>query len=334
MVIEMAIRVSTSYGYPNLFSVKLTNTQNVDTPSPFQQMLQLSISQLQGYIPILASDFHNIRFVYNGAAIPAWLESISNGVATIWVNIPVSIPANSSISIDMEINPSLNFDGNYWGEAPQLSSIYGVYDNGANVFDNYWNFAGSTLPTGFTSVVGSGGSVTVNNGLTITLSGVGWGTYVISTSTYASGNVLDAYFSQSGSPASYSSNASLIWTGSSSGATASYSIGWVSPTTSSPVQLETCTNYIQGGSGGTNFVGITEPFNNNNNVISLYINSAGNLGNSWYNYASLSASSTAQVISNGYIMFQTTYYSQFVQWLRVRAYPPNGVMPSVEVIRL
>jgi len=116
MVIEMAVYLSTSYGYNNLLSIKLTNTQNIKTFPSFQQVLQLPVSQLQSYIPILATDLHNIRFVYNGTAITAGLESISNGIATIWVNINVSIPANSSITIYMEVDPSLNFDGVYWNK--------------------------------------------------------------------------------------------------------------------------------------------------------------------------------------------------------------------------
>ena len=40
---------------------------------------------------------------------------------------------------------STNFDKNYWGEAPSLSGTYGQYDNGANVFTFYDNFAGASL---------------------------------------------------------------------------------------------------------------------------------------------------------------------------------------------
>jgi len=133
MVIEMSVYVSTSYGYNNLLSIKLTNTQMVKTSDSFQQVFQLPVSQLQNYIPILASDFHNIRFVYNGAALTAGLESISNGIATIWVNIPVSIPANSSITLYMEVDPSLNFDGVYWnktlGSVILFRTIPGVIAN-------------------------------------------------------------------------------------------------------------------------------------------------------------------------------------------------------------
>ena len=37
------------------------------------------------------------------------------------------------------------------GEAPTLSPAYGQYDNGAVVFSAYWDFAGNSLPAGFTS---------------------------------------------------------------------------------------------------------------------------------------------------------------------------------------
>jgi len=121
MVIEMAIY--TNYGYPNLLNLILINTTKFNTPSPFQTILQFPVSQLQSYIPILASDFHNIRFVYNGMAIPAGLISISNGVANIWIKLPVSIPANSSITIYMEVYNSMNFDGVYWSQTPMPQSL-------------------------------------------------------------------------------------------------------------------------------------------------------------------------------------------------------------------
>ena len=64
----------------------------------------------------------------------------------------------------------VNFDNNYWGEAPNLSSTYAQYDNGANVFNAYFN--GNTATTSFsvysgytiakaTGVAGPGGS-TIN----------------------------------------------------------------------------------------------------------------------------------------------------------------------------
>ncbi len=63
---------------------------------------------------------------------------------------------------------STTFNGNFWGEAPNIPGTYGTNDNGANVFSFYDNFAGTTLSNKWTTVESTGGSVTVNNGATFT----------------------------------------------------------------------------------------------------------------------------------------------------------------------
>src|SRR2546428_12450609 len=63
---------------------------------------------------------------------------------------------------------STNFDGVYWGEARGLSGSYGQYDNGANVFGNYWNFAGASLPSGWSSST----AASVSNQLSISAGAV------------------------------------------------------------------------------------------------------------------------------------------------------------------
>jgi len=82
-------------------------------------------------------------------------------------------------------NSSDNYYSQYYpyvGEAPQLSSTYGQYDNGNYVFLFYDNFAGTTLNTNkWNYGYDSGGSIIVHNGLTInyTSSSLG-GAWVIS----------------------------------------------------------------------------------------------------------------------------------------------------------
>ena len=53
------------------------------------------------------------------------------------MNLPVSIPANSSITIYMFIRNSIQYP--YTGLRPDLTSTYGQYDNGKNVFLIYFN---------------------------------------------------------------------------------------------------------------------------------------------------------------------------------------------------
>jgi len=311
--------VSISVGYPNLFNVKLTNTQNADTPSPFQQMLQLPVSQLQSYTPILASDFHNIRFVYNGTAIPAWLESISNGVATIWVKIPVSIPANSSITIDMEVDPSLNFDGVYWGEAPQLSSTYGQYDNGSSVFNDYWNFVGTSLPNDWT-----GTGYTINNGISIPYSSYA---YTTSNFGYNTNTIVDFY---GNFPTATSvENAAFGFVKQGTG-NAGVDVAW-SINQNNPEGTSNAIGQVANNSGFT--------FGNINatgyHVYSIYF--APSFVIFSYDYSIISSQITTSLPSSPYPLggintqgLQSTPGPFY--WVRVRAYPPNGVMPSVEVI--
>jgi len=309
--------VSISVGYPNLFSIKLTNTQGVDTPSPFQQMLQLPVSQLQSYTPILASDFHNIRFVYNGTGIPAWLESISNGVATIWVKLPVSIPANSSITIDMEVDPSLNFDGNYWGENPSLSSTYGQYDNGINVFNFYDNFAGTTLSSKW---VANGASYTVNNGLTY--SGNENYNVLVSVVSFTSPYVIDYY-----GEGSTTDDAGVYFNVQGTAINENSNL-WAQRGINNGANADTFYTYTSGSYSG--YVSFKSSLDGNMHVYTLMDGSNNNPLITQINYST----------TEDYTSFPSTYSSGtfgpriklYWQWVRVRAYPPNGVMPVVEVI--
>jgi len=322
--------VSISVGYPNLFSIKLTNTQNVDTPLPFQQMLQLPVSQLQAYTPILASDLHNIRFVYNGTGIPAWLESISNGIATIWVKLPVSIPANSSITIDMEVDPSLNFDGNYWGEAPQFNPTYAEYDNGVSVFNFYDNFAGTSLNTNkWTSYYS--GYITVNNGITF---GSGGLCFIETNSKYSISNIVEMYI-ESG----IGSNSGIMYVVDVNGnqyTNAGYG-EWIAVGSSAGQAYSGIENDMRSQYAIDNFnngssmpvvysypstpliTGIVVP-NSVNGI--LYVNDIPVVTNP----DNVPPQGNYYIALGGYESNLNVYY------VRTRAYPPNGVMPSVEVI--
>jgi len=342
--------VSISVGYPMPLQIILKNTQNVNSPSPFQQMLQLEASEINSVLPSstpqVASDFHNIRFKYNYSYIPAWLESINNGVATIWVNIPVSIPANSSITIDMEVDPSLNFDGVYWGEAPQLSPTYGEYDNGANVFTQYGG-GGSTGWSKFTYV---GGAWTTANG------------YLQQTST--SGSYL-------GGPAaliestSYPNNGYYILGMAfnyTTEADARVGIMAVATPTSTPDAFG-YRFFGQQSNNGAGFISflndqIAWVDNTYQGVVStpytmVIVNAggtwSGNLYSGYGNEISTPLTSFSNIsytaanyegATSGYVGISAAYQSGSgvipnpisVMWFYMRAYPPNGVMPSVEVI--
>jgi len=113
----------------------------------------------------------NFEYFYqNGTIIPAWIESnISNRIIT-WVKVSNTIFPNTGSSsatntiylgfASKTTNLLSNSGTSGIGEAPQLScqnpantigcSTYAEYDDGASAFNNYWNFAGTSLPSGWT----------------------------------------------------------------------------------------------------------------------------------------------------------------------------------------
>jgi flagellin-like protein len=179
-----AATVSTSSAQAQPYvPITFTNSQTSATPNPFQQQLTWNPSNYGAYE---ASNLGNIRFCTSsscGTQLYAWLQqcgtsiticSSSSTSAVAWVRLTSSIAANGgTLTIYMVFLPtSTNFDGNYWGEAPTLSGTYAQYDNGANVFTVYDNFAGGAL-SGIWNTASSSGYINVNNGITFTTTSMG-----------------------------------------------------------------------------------------------------------------------------------------------------------------
>ena len=166
-----------SDGSPNLANsmiLTISNNENVPTPQPFQQQLVIYYPSFLGNCA--GADMGNLRFyqIANGAPPPsndpsndiytsnselyAWCESgcdNSSDSSTFWIKLPNGIPAESSITIDVRfLSANTQYDGVYAGEAPDLSPVYGEYDNGGQVFDSYFNGDSASgnfsMPTGYT----------------------------------------------------------------------------------------------------------------------------------------------------------------------------------------
>ena len=145
--------------------ITLTNSQNTSTQINFQQELTIYLNK-----SYMASGLQNVEFFYpNGTIITSWMQSYNNTnlgayyFAIYWLKLNAPINSNSNETIYMGIGSvSTNFfNQKTTGEAPQLSQIYGEYDDGFNVFNLYDNFAGRTLNT---SKWNSCSGYTVNNG--------------------------------------------------------------------------------------------------------------------------------------------------------------------------
>ena len=322
--------------------ITLTNSQSQASPSNFQQLIQTTLLYPNG-----------VRFWSpTDGWLYAWLENISNGTATIWLKIPSSIPASGTYQLYMIQDSILPMDGVYWGEAPQLSSTYAQYDNGGNVFNNYWNFAGTSLPSSLAETVlsnpsGASGSYSVNNGITISNtdgSDFWMSDYMITLVYYTSAiSIPSIVQAQITSLTGNSGDSGLTKVGvlyQNSVTDSSDSNGEVDMVVTSgngySFQWQSGTSYVapsgfyQGGSISYPTV-VSLVFQSTSSVGGFYGNSLGSLTQIG------SYVTPTSIASSGYIgLFVTAHNSSgtssgVFQYLLVRAYPPNGVMPSVSL---
>ncbi len=304
-------------GITNYAKISIDNAQPV-SESNYQQMINLSSNTFKGYA---ASNLQNVEFFYsNGTVIPSWLENYTYSKnALYWIKMNINADSIENIYVGFASNSTNLFNSNTVGEAPQLSSTYGQYDNGADVFPIlYQNFAGTSVPTGWTST----GSITINNGVTSAYSSL----LTTSASSYGdnSSQILDFYGkfptpSQVDNPmAGYVSSSGFSNNNNpGSGFDLNTNIG---SGLAIIVHTSSCNPYIS-----TSF-----PLNTNT-VFSIHTVSGSSTQFS-YNYGavdSLACGQTTQItvgISNDGSTGQTIgpFY-----WFRIRVNPPNGVMPSM-----
>jgi len=121
-----------------VYTITITNSQPDPTPSPFQQLLNLNLSSILS----TSSQLLNLQFCLDSQCntpLYAWTESYNSNLSSvyIWINLPTSIPANSSITIYMFVRNSIQYP--YTGMRPDLSTSYAQYDNGKNIFLIYFN---------------------------------------------------------------------------------------------------------------------------------------------------------------------------------------------------
>jgi len=319
--------------------IKITNSQDSPTPSPFQQMIQISKGNYASYITY-NGNFANFEFfTQSGSVLPAWIESNNSGTLTVWVNLPNGIPASSSLTIYLgfasKTTNLLSSSGTSGiGEAPQLSSTYAEYDDGASVFNNYWNFAGTSTPSGI-NVYTSSGSVTFNNGVTIKggTSTTNGANGVSTSASFSAPIIVDYYGTQSTSP----SGSSWAWNepGFSNYLNAVPNTGGTYTLIIFAVGYAGQPSTSQGGTATNG--GLSTPSSNlfpasvwthvyTSSTYYTYQNYINNTG--YITGASNTASLPFEIeVGNN----EATYVSNgmTVYWLRTRAYPPNGVMPSV-----
>lgn len=308
--------------------ITITNNQTTATPNPFQQKITWNPSSYTSYE---AADLGNIRFYSDSACttpLYAWLESctptLSNTAtsATAYVRLTSIIAGNGgTMTIYMAFLPTgTTYDGNYWGNAPNLSGTYGQFDNGANVFNFYDDFKGTTLNAKWTAIIGSSGAtITVNNGLTVrtTSSASTAYAFVISGSqTYPL--VAETYTSSGNSILGVSTTTSLN--------------GFVAPYTGYSMDwyYGDDIEYQASSGSGTRLVNLTQPtfpagiwqVTWSATRAQYFKDGVGNAYNGTYAGAAIANYRIYLGQSDGVIS------SSVFRWARMRAYPPNNVNPT------
>ena len=325
-----------NYTFAAVSKLTITNTQSSATPNPFQQMVNITSAD-NGWQLISNGNFgQNVEFFYsNGTVIPSWLESYSGSNAIWWLKLG-SIPASSSITVYMGIAPTSTnlFNTVNDGEAPQIPcgstptsscSNYAEYDNGVNVFNNYWNFAGTSLPNGLNE--GGSTGISFNNGLYFAASANDEPSIIYSTNTVNSAQIIaeEYILPYNGGDGGHDSGIGIATSGipvygssQCAGQQAVFAgfhsdLEFMSDSSSGCVNQNGASTQISSG------------------VLSVYSPSSA-VGYAANNYTDIlsytsdipSPSSTSYVYSLG-----SWGGAAIIQWLRVRAYPPNGVIPSV-----
>jgi hypothetical protein len=315
-------------------SVILNNTQSSPTPAPFQQMINVpNTTSFWNYINTTSGYFgQNVEFFYgNGKIIPSWLESYNSSSGRWWVKVgTISASSVTKIYMGFASKTTNLFNTNNVGEAPQLSSTYAEYDDGANVFNFYANFAGTSLNTSKWTV--SGITYTVNNGFSATATSAEgyiisknvainpatniidfYGTnFQTSTNSWTAVGAIDGGETGGTSGAGYGSMIVASWPTSSQ--TNSWQRSSAGLTTSAAMQTSSAAA-----------VWTVEPVSSTST--NFYINYGG--------LQTVSADADTYPLYEGLIAAgangaaYTFSEAVTITWYRVRAYPPNGVMPSV-----
>jgi hypothetical protein len=219
------------------------------------------------------------------------------------------------------LSTSMSFDGNYWGIAPNLSPTYGQNDNGANVFSFYDNFAGTTISSAW-NTAGAAGTYSVNNGLTVDSGPFPGCTFTLN-NQYTGPLIIDAY--QVGTTGDWiGASFSNLQTTSTVFTITSGAVQWVYP----PEGPSGSFSGLCIASGSTAFT--PNPPSTTLQVVTLAVNSTA--ATEYQNYASPATVSGTISLTNYPGIVQVAWNpsdTQITYWFRLRAYPPNNVMPSV-----
>jgi len=388
----------------SVYSITIYNTQNISTPSPFQQDIvicngNINIGPNFAYVNNLTlfnqinPNGQNVLFFNpnNGQLLYSWYEGQLNYNGVIcdvwWINLPNGIPANSNIVIYMAIGSyNTNYYQQYYPYVGTNAQVIGTmqYDNGQKVFIVYGYFDNTF--DGWSGYIygGSWSPTATSNGIEMINNQEGEGTYILPPNNWNIPKipliVEEAWYYGGGSPNADANAISLfgntnqqfnadgiaspIYNGSCGGTNitgGNYSTcggGTPASNLSTYVQFEYYGGqpYVMLKSAVTyQYLNYTYFPPSGGTIYSyLLVNSTyAQTGYYYYNtnqvWAPLTLLDTYNINNNGYTYYNLNYnpfqygtleigagngyYSsyQYVEWVVARAYPPNGVMPSIYI---
>jgi hypothetical protein len=295
-------------------SITLINSQSSSTGSNFQQVISFNPSSYAAYE---SNDLGNIRFYSGATELDSWCQSGCSsgaGTSTFWIKLPSGVSANSNAIVNMEfLSKTTEYDGIYAGEAPNATSTYAQFDNGASVFTYYDNFAGNTLSSSYTQLFNSNFGASplyASNGITLGCPTSASDSGFLYNSGFTPPFIFDSYITR----ADYAIGIAITNSISASGG------GYSLSTWGGSVACEIAGG-LSCGSGTSLQLGL------------------GVMGGAWYSssaqtwyesYTATSGSGSAFTLpSQEYIGMMCIEGSPgriiTANWMRVRAYPPSGV---------
>jgi len=327
-----------------VIKVTISNNQSTATANPHVQEIKIDHNYLLSllglgidpYVLPLNTIFYDPQA---NAQAYSWYDGYDGTYHRWFVKTP-SITANSTYTLYMIIDTMQQLvDGNYAGinaiyGQNYLDLSYGQLDNGKNVFLIYDNFKGTTLSSIWTP--SGSGTVTVNNGVTITVTSSQGGTVIQTTiSNVPSTGVVFRVWAIVNSPGSSGGGGYILETGNNlntSSANNYYSMWWGNGNTTSYIgkavngSYSTLASISDSAITGKLFYGYFE----------WYYTTLSNLY--WYENLtnkSLSASDSSLTLSaikqfyigvaipsSGTASYTTYTFAYFDA-------PPNGVMPAI-----
>ena len=328
-------------GIVSYVPINFTNNQTIATPAPFQQML---IANSSNYSAYEAGNLQNTEFFYgNGTVVPSWLEAnnTNSSYHTIyWLRLAAGVPSNANFTVFMGwASKTTNlFNGNNIGEAPQLSSTYAEYDSGYRVFNFYSDFRGTALNTSkWSETTGTGGSYSVNDGLTIGEKD-NYMTLVQSLTDFSNPEIVETDVNSNIMTTNYQGAAPFTgvgYSGSGDGISSGYAYWdlFLTNTSANPAYTFAPTWFLANDT--TYMDRYPAPIFSLNGILGGVWLATGDEA-MYYNYSRVTTwDNTGNKLQVTPIGVEVTgvsggstnpWYATF-HWVRVRAYPPNGVMP-------